>query len=54
MINICNRCQKDCKKSDKAWCVSFKSVDDHSHKAEDRAFAEKIVRDALIARAHKS
>ena len=53
MTNICNRCKKDCKTSDKVLCAGFKSVDDHGHKAEDRAFAEKIVQDALIKRAYK-
>jgi hypothetical protein len=48
MPNICNRCQRNCKSDDKVCCMDFKGVDDHSHKKEDRAYVDKIVRDALI------
>lgn len=43
---LCNRCIRSCK-SDKTLCMSFKSVDDKGHKAEDSAMLQKAIQEAL-------
>lgn len=46
MINICLRCQRDCK-SEKAVCGKFKSIDDKGFKRELRERFNKALKDGI-------